>query len=75
MFILQGERDYQVTPAEFERWRTALSGRPLVTVTLYPRLNHLFIAGQGPGSPAEYRIPGYVADAVVRDIAAWIASY
>jgi len=39
---------------------------------LYPRLNHLFVEGDGPGDPVEYSVPGYVAEVVVRDIATWI---
>jgi dienelactone hydrolase len=72
MLVLQGERDYQVTMAEFEKWKTALAGRTNVTFRSYPALNHLFIAGTGKSLPAEYTTPGHVADDVVRDIAAWI---
>jgi dienelactone hydrolase len=72
MLILQGERDYQVTPEEFARWTAALGSRPDVTFHSYPALNHLFIAGTGPSLPAEYQVPGHVAEEVVRDIATWI---
>jgi dienelactone hydrolase len=72
MLILQGERDYQVTTDEFARWKGALGSRPDVAFHSYPALNHLFIAGAGPGSPAEYQVPGHVAEEVVRDVAAWI---
>jgi hypothetical protein len=40
----------------------------------YPALNHLFIAGTGPSFPAEYQVPGHVADQVIRDIATWIVA-
>ena len=73
MLILQGERDYQVTMEEFARWKAAVGTRPNVTLKSYPALNHLFIAGTGPGAPLEYSIPGrHVAEEVVTDIAAWI---
>lgn len=72
MLILQGERDYQVTKADFDGWKAALSARRNVTLKAYPTLNHLFIEGQGPATPAEYEEPGHVAPAVVDDIAAWI---
>ena len=72
MLILQGERDYQVTMVDFERWRAALEGRSNVTFKSYPDLNHLFIAGEGPITPAEYQKPGFVAEEVIRDIADWI---
>lgn len=72
LLVLQGLRDYQVTPAEFERWKTALAGHDAVTFRDYPALNHLFIAGTGKSLPAEYQIPGHVAEEVVADIAAFI---
>jgi pimeloyl-ACP methyl ester carboxylesterase len=74
MLILRGERDYQVTAEEFARWKAALGSRRDVTFHSYPALNHLFIGGAGPSLPAEYLIPGHVAEAVIRDIAAWIAA-
>jgi uncharacterized protein len=75
MLILQGERDYQVTPAtDFASWKAALGGRADVTFTLYPALDHLFIAGTGAPSPAEYQRPGQHVEArVVNDIAAWVS--
>ena len=72
MLILQGERDYQVTVEEFERWKAALGTRSNVTFHSYPALNHLFIAGSGPSLPDEYQLPGHVAADVIRDVAAWI---
>lgn len=72
MLILQGERDYQVTPEEFARWKTALGSRRDVTFRSYAALNHLFIAGTGPALPAEYQVAGHVAEEVIRDIATWI---
>ncbi len=72
MLILHGERDFQVTAEEFARWKAALGSRRDVTVHSYPALNHLFIAGTGPGLPAEYQLPGHVAEEVIRDIATWI---
>ena len=72
MLVLQGERDYQVTMAEFNRWRSSLAGRSDVTFHAYPSLNHLFVAGTGMSLPAEYNVPGHVSEDVVRDIATWI---
>ena len=73
MLILQGDRDYQVTAADFEGWKRALAGRSDVTFKTYPKLNHLFMTGEGPSSPAEYRKPGHVAPQVIADIATWVA--
>jgi uncharacterized protein len=72
LLVLQGERDYQVTMAEFEKWKASLAGRSNVTFHTYPSLNHLFMAGTGKSVPAEYQAPGHVAEPVVTDIAAWI---
>lgn len=72
MLILQGARDYQVTIADFEVWRKTLADRKDVRAISYPALNHLFIAGTGPSSPAEYRQPGHVDGAVILDIQKWI---
>jgi dienelactone hydrolase len=72
ILILQGERDYQATVADFDGWKKQLSSRPNVTFKLYPKLNHLFMAGEGKSSPAEYDQPGRVADALINDIADWI---
>ena len=72
MLILQGERDYQVTLEEFAKWKAALGSRRDVTFHSYATLNHLFIAGTGPSLPAEYQVPGHVAEDVIRDIATWI---
>ena len=72
LLILQGGADYQVTEVDFEGWKKALGSQPTVTFKLYSELNHLFVAGQGKSTPAEYEQPGYVAEVVVADIANWI---
>jgi dienelactone hydrolase len=72
MLILHGGRDYQVTAADYERWRTGLAGRDGVEFRLYPRLNHLFLAGDGPSMPAEYLSAGRFDGQAIADIADWI---
>lgn len=72
MLILQGERDYQVTVTDFAMWQEALAGKDNVTFRLYPGLNHLFLRGEGPGTPLEYMMSGTVAQEVIDDIAEWI---
>lgn len=72
LLVLHGGRDYQVTGAEFERWKQALADRPNATCRDYPHLNHLFVSGQGRSTPFEYQEPANVSEVVVRDIAAWI---
>ena len=75
LLILQGGRDYQVTEVDFIRWRDALSGHTNATFKLYPKLNHLFMAGEGKSKPGEYDEPGDVAETLVADIAAWIGTH
>jgi uncharacterized protein len=72
MLILQGGRDYQVTTQDFDRFRAALAGHANATLTLLPRLNHLFIAGEGKSKPAEYERPGHVDAAVIEAITTFI---
>jgi len=74
ILVLQGERDYQVTKADFAGWQKALGKQKKAKLTLYPKLFHLFIAGDGPSTPAEYTRPGHVDEQVIRDIAAWISA-
>ena len=75
MFILQGERDYQVTMVDFANWQKALGGKDSVTLKSYPALNHLFITGQGKSTPSEYGKPGHVAAEAITDIAGWVSRH
>jgi dienelactone hydrolase len=72
MLILQGERDYQVTMADFALWKAALGSSKGVVIKSYPALNHLFVAGDGKSLPAEYSRPGHVAAAVIEEIAKFV---
>ena len=72
MLFCQGERDYQITMNDFNGWKEGLAGQKDVSFRAYPELNHLFIAGTGKSTPAEYGRPGNVAQTVVDDIAGWV---
>lgn len=72
IFVLQGERDYQVTMSDFAGWKRALAGRPDARLKSYPSLNHLFAAGKGRSGPEEYQKSGHVAAEVIDDIAAFV---
>jgi hypothetical protein len=72
MLILQGERDYQVTMADFAMWKAAVGSAKGVVMMSYPALNHLFVAGEGKSLPAEYAKPGHVAPPVIDDIAKFV---
>jgi dienelactone hydrolase len=72
ILVLQGERDYQVTMTDFAGWKKALAGHTNATFKSYPAINHLFLPGTGPSSPAEYLKPNHVELDVIEDIAAWV---
>ena len=54
ILIVQGGRDYQVTPSNFQAWSDALSNNKNVTLRTYPDLDHLFIHGTGASKPSDY---------------------
>jgi dienelactone hydrolase len=72
LLVIQGDRDYQVTELDFSLWKAAFETVPGVEFILYPQLNHLFMAGEGPSRPTEYLRPGHVAEEVILDIARFI---
>jgi esterase/lipase len=67
LLILNGERDYQVTMKEFNLWKKTLANTKARCIS-YPKLNHLFIAGEGTPSPEEYAVKGEVDKQVIGDI-------
>ena len=74
MLIMQGGRDYQVTVADdLAGWRAGLGDRADVTIRVYEPDNHLFFAGTGQSSPAEYEPAQHVDPTVVSDIAEWLS--
>ncbi|HZR28517.1 MAG TPA: alpha/beta fold hydrolase [Terriglobales bacterium] len=72
ILVLQGGRDYQVSAADFDGWKKALAAQPTASFKLYPALNHLFMAGEGPSSGVEYEKPNHVLEEVVQDTAEWV---
>lgn len=72
VLIVQGERDYQVTPSMLEEFLHRVGARSGLTVHRYPALNHLLIPGSGAPRPAEYLLGGTVDSQVIADIASWI---
>jgi dienelactone hydrolase len=73
LLILQGGRDYQVTADDLQRFKTALAGRPNVTIREFPRLNHLFMSGDGKSRPEEYSKAGHVDAEVIEALAGFVA--
>ncbi len=74
MLILQGKRDYQATEEDLRIWKEALKGKDEVTFQLYPKLNHIYMEGEGDILPSEYIEPGNVEKYVIEDIVEWIQS-
>ncbi len=72
ILVLQGERDYQVTMADFARWQEALAESDGACLVAYEDLDHLFRPGSGPSTPADYQHFEPVAPRVIEDVAAWI---
>jgi uncharacterized protein len=73
ILILQGSRDYQVLAKEdFEGWKTDLQSKENVSFKLYPKLNHLFITGEGKSTPQEYATEDHVSNDVIANIKDWI---
>lgn len=75
MLLLQGARDIQVVDADWQNWRDAFADDADATFKLYPKLNHLGIAGEGEGSLAEYQQPGHVDARLLTDVAAWVKQH
>ncbi len=75
MLILQGGRDYQVSPTkDFEVWKEELESREDVNCLLFPNLNHLFIEGEGKSTPTEYGVEGHVSAEVIENISKWLTT-
>lgn len=70
VLVLHGGRDFQVIETDWTLWSRALTGS--ATLKRYETLNHLGIAGDGPGSLDEYQQAGHVSTALVDDVARWI---
>jgi uncharacterized protein len=72
MLFLQGERDFQTPMKDFDVWKAGLQANRNAAFQSFPTLNHLFVAGSGRSTEAEYRKPGHVAPEVVDAIAKWV---
>jgi alpha-beta hydrolase superfamily lysophospholipase len=61
--ILNGGRDYQVTTEEAKKWKDG-NNHKLSKTIIYPKLNHMFFAGEGILLPAEYEIEAHLEAAL-----------
>ncbi len=65
--ILNGERDYQVTPKEAKKWKGGSKNKHSKTI-IYTKLNHMFFEGEGICVPAEYEKECHFSETVFKDI-------
>jgi len=72
MLILQGERDFQANMKDFALWKATVGASKGVVMKSFPSLNHLFVAGEGKSTTAEYSKPGHVLPDVVEAIAKFV---
>lgn len=69
--ILNGGRDYQVTLEEAEKWQNG-NTHPQSKTIIYPKMNHLFYAGEDLLLPAEYEKEAHLDEKVLSDMEHWI---
>lgn len=72
VLALQGLRDFEMPPANFDAWVAAVGARKNLTVKRYPTLTHTFTEGGSVSGPADYARPLTVSPQVISDIADWI---
>jgi fermentation-respiration switch protein FrsA (DUF1100 family) len=72
MLIMQGERDYQATMADFQLWQDALAGRPQVELRTFPTLNPPLIPEEDRRTPDDFQAANHVPAEVVEYIGNWI---
>ena len=74
ILILQGERDYQVTMIDYNIWKKELGENPKNKFISYPKLNHMFMKGEGKSSPEEYQKQNNVDLKVIMDMLEFVKS-
>lgn len=72
VFILNGERDYNVTMVDFNIWQKVLKGKKNISFKSYPVLNHLFMESSVKPTPKDYETPRHIPGYVIDDLAKWI---
>lgn len=72
IFVMQGERDYQVTMEDFALWQSALKANEKAFFKSYPELNHQLHPGTGKATPMEYAQKNEIPDYVLDDMSIWI---
>ncbi|MCE2740307.1 MAG: dienelactone hydrolase family protein [Sphingobacteriales bacterium] len=73
-FVMHGERDYQANMENYELWKKTLEKNKKATIKLYPRLNHLFYAGDTQSTYSEYYLKSNIPENVIIDISNWLSN-
>lgn len=72
-FIMQGEKDYQITMEDFALWKEGTTGMSNVKLQSFPGLTHFFTPTDAErGSPQDYFAPNNVDEGVIDAIAEWV---
>lgn len=75
LLIVQGGKDYQVTPKEYALWQKALKKKKHTAFIFFPELNHLMVPSVGKPAPAQYtQTKGNVPEELVKQLVSWINS-
>ncbi|QHQ61000.1 alpha/beta fold hydrolase [Anaerocolumna sedimenticola] len=72
VLVLQGERDYQVTMKQYNKWKDNFEDSDNWIFHSYVALNHFMIAGAGEPKSEEYRARAHVDTKVTQDITQFI---
>jgi dienelactone hydrolase len=74
ILFIQGGRDAHVGAAEMEKWKKLSNEQNKLdyTFSVYPKLNHIAIEGEGAALPTDYEKPGNVPYEVILKMASFI---
>lgn len=72
LLVIQGERDYQVGLADYDRWRRVLAGRKRVRFRRFPGLDHTLARGTGLSTHYDYYRARHVDPEVIEELARWL---
>ena len=72
VLVMRGDRDFQVEDVDLDTWRKGLDGVPYTEVVSMPKLNHLFMAGEGEPNAAEYNVAKHADPSVIDKLSAFV---
>jgi dienelactone hydrolase len=72
IFIIQGERNYQVDKANFYAWKKKLKRNKNVSFKNYESLNHIMHDGVGESTYSEYGMMVHIPFFVIDDLQKWL---